>query len=77
MELHAIASYGPDVWDSYCAKMQDLYLAEFMAVRDRMHISMASDYDAMTAEDRSAFAYTLEDYIRRGIPTAKKKGRKR
>jgi hypothetical protein len=72
-----MANAGADAWDAYCVKMQDLYWDEYRTVRDKLHISIASDHDGMSAADRSAFAYTLDDYIKRGIPTTKKKGKRK
>lgn len=78
MDLHPLATASADDWDRACSKWQDLYLAEFTAARDRLHISMVSHYDgALNEADRSAFAYTIDDYIRRGIPTGKKKGKRK
>lgn len=76
MDLHQMANAGAVEWDRYCGKMLDEHEAEFLKVRDKMHISLVSNYDVLSAADRSAFAFTLEDYVRTGIPE-KKKGRKR
>lgn len=74
-----MANAGAEAWDRWCGTLLESNWPEFKDARDKMRISLASNYDELTEDDRSAFAYSVQDRIKwkaNGM-AVKKKGKRK